>query len=311
MPGRHVTDCQKRLFMPLKKTHTIDVAAAKAGFSRATGYRLARDPSLPFQETPPPPKLTVAGLTERYLRVHVAVNCKPKTAELYRFVVERHILPALGELAVIEVGREHAAELHHRLRETPTMANTVVGVLSKMYRLAEVWELVPSGRNPCRSLRHYKEQSRERFLTAEEFVRLGEALREADVKGTLWPPAIAAIRLLMLTGCRKGEILTLRWDDVDRTARELRLRDSKSGPRMVPLTPAVEKVLDGIPRGEGNPWVIQSRKAGAHLPDLAYYWGRIAERAEVEGVRLHDLRHTHASHAVMNGVPVRRRFRGR
>ena len=250
---------------------------------------------------PPPPKLTVAGLTERYLRVHVAVNCKPKTANLYTFVVERHILPALGELAVTEVGREHAAALHHRLRETPTMANTVVGVLSKMYRLAEVWELVPSGRNPCRSLRHYKEQSRERFLTAEEFERLGEALRVADAKGTLWPPAIAAIRLLMLTGCRKGEILTLRWDDVDRTARELRLRDSKSGPRMVPLTPAVEKVLDGIPRGEGNPWVIQSRKAGAHLPDLAYYWGRIAERAEVEGVRIHDIRHSYASHALAMG----------
>ena len=250
---------------------------------------------------PAPPKLTVAGLAERYLCAHVTVQCKPKTAALYRFALERYILPALGEVPVAEVGREHAAELHHRLRDTPTMANAVIGVLSKMFRLAEVWELVPPGRNPCRSVRHYKERSRERFLTPEEYRRLGAALRGAEAKGSLWPPAIAAIRLLMLTGCRKGEILTLRWDDVDRTARELRLRDSKSGPRMVPLTPAMEKVLDGIPRSEGNPWVIPGRKPGAHLPDLAYYWGRIAEQAGVEGVRVHDIRHSFASRALALG----------
>ena len=250
---------------------------------------------------PPPPKLTVAALAERYLRVHVGVHCKPKTARLYRFAIERHILPVLGDLAVTEVGREHAAELHHRLRDTPTMANTVIGVLSKMYRLAETWELVPPGRNPCRSVRHFKERSRERFLTPEEFRRLGEALREADARGSPWPPAIAAIRLLMLTGCRKGEILSLRWDDVDRTARQLRLGDTKSGPRMVPLTPAVEKVLDGIPRTEGNPWVVPSRKAGAYLPDLAYYWGYVTERAGVEGVRVHDIRHSFASRALALG----------
>ena len=116
-------------------------------------------------------------------------------------------------------------------------------------------------------------------------------LRETEADGSMWPPAIAALRLLMLTGCRKGEILTLRWDDVDRTVNELRLRDAKSGPRMVPLTPPLAKVLDAIPRFEGNPWVIAGRKPGAHLPDLGYYWGRIAARAGFEGVRIHDIRH--------------------
>ena len=266
-------------------------ATAEAARKKAAEVidRIKRGES-PFP-APAPPKLTVAGLAERYLRVHVAVHCKPKTAALYKLAIERHILPALGELAAVEVGREHAAELHHRMRATPTMANSVIGVLSKMYRLAEVWELVPPGRNPCRSVRHYTEKSRERLLTPEEFNRLGDALREADANGTMWRPAIAAIRLLMLTGCRKGEILTLRWDDVDRTVRELRLRDSKSGPRMVPLTPAVEKVLGGIPRFEGNPWVIPSRKPGIHLPELTYYWERITARAGVRGVRIHDIRH--------------------
>ena len=112
---------------------------------------------------------------------------------------------------------------------------------------------MPHGRNPCKAVRHYREQCRERFLTPEEYRSVGAALREAEADGSMWPPAIAAIRLLMLTGCRKSEILTLRWDDVDRTAGEFRLRDSKRGPRMVPLTAPALKVLDGIERIEGIP----------------------------------------------------------
>ena len=164
---------------------------------------------------------------------------------------------------------------------------------------------MPNGRNPCKAVSHYREQSRERFLTPEEYRSARMALREAEAAGSMWPPAIAAIRLLMLTGCRKSEILTLKWDDVDRTAGELRLRDGKRGPRMVPLTPPVQKVLDGIERIEGNPWVIRSRKPGACLPDLTYYWNRIQARAGLEGVRVHDLRHscasmTYNSLAIMN-----------
>ena len=89
-----------------------------------------------------------------------------------------------------------------------------------------------------------------------EYPRLGRALKDAEAKGRIWPPAVAAIRLLLLTGCRRGEILGLRWDDVDRTAGDLRLRDAKAGPRMVPLTKPVLRVLDGVPRKPENPWVI-------------------------------------------------------
>ena len=250
---------------------------------------------------PPAPELTVAGLAERYLEAHVEMHCKPRTAALYRTVLERHILPALGSMRLGEVGRGDVAELHHRLRETPSMANTAAMVLSKMYRLAETWELVPPGCNPCRSLRHYHERPRERFLTPEEYRRLGRALREAEARGAPWPQAVAAIRLLLLTGCRKSEILTLRWDDVDRVNGELRLRDAKSGPRMVPLTPPLMTVLDGIPRPEGTPWVIPGRKPDAHLPDLKYYWERVAARARLTDVRIHDCRHSYASRALALG----------
>ena len=275
---------------------TVDEARTKAA-EAIDRIKRGEDPF----PAPPAPPLTVAGLAERYLEKHVAMHCKPKTVALYRSALDLHILPALGGKALGEVGREDVAELHHRLRDTPYMANTAAGVLSKMYRLAESWELVPRGSNPCRSLRYYREHTRERFLTPEEYQRLGAALREAASKAPPWPQAVAAIRLLILSGCRKSEILTLKWDDIDRVANELRLRDAKSGPRMVPLTPALVKVLDGIDRPDGNPWVVPGRKPDTHLVNLDYYWKRVADEAGLKDVRLHDARHSYASRALALG----------
>ena len=150
---------------------------------------------------------------------------------------------------------------------------------------------MPHGRNPCNRVRHYREEPRERFLSPDEYRSFGAALRDAKANRSMWPPAIAAIRLPMLTGCHKSEILTLQWDDRDRTVGKFRLLDGKRGPRMVPLTTPVLRLLPGIERVEGNPWIIRSRKLGAHLPELAHYWDRIRDRAVLEGVRIHDLRH--------------------
>ena len=117
-----------------------------------------------------------------------------------------------------------------------------------------------------------------------------------EAEGAVWPPAIAAIRLLTLTGCRKSELLSLRWDDLDRTAGELRLRDAKAGPRMVPLTAPVPSVLEGIERIEGNPWVIPAKYGAGRLPSLNYYWQAVRARAGLDDVRLHDLRHSCATY---------------
>ena len=250
---------------------------------------------------PPEPELTVADLAERFMRVHVKVNCKPSTAATYRGHLDCHILPALGEKAVGAVGRGEVAALHHRLRDTPPTANAVVRTISTIFHLAEAWELVPPGRNPCRSVRHYKEHARERFLIPDEYRRLGRVLKEAEADGSVWSPAIAAIRLLVLTGCRHSEIVSLRWDDVDRTAGELRLRDAKTGPRMVPLTEPVSSVLAGIRREPGNPWVIVGPKPGTRLSSLRHYWNSIREKAGLEDVRLHDCRHSYASRALALG----------
>ena len=205
------------------------------------------------------------------MSAHVAQNCNAHTAGIYRGSLENHILPALGMMPLGMVERAHVSALHYRLRETPRAANRALAVLSKMFSLAAAWGLVADGSNPCRAVRKYREKKRERFLSRDEYRRLGQALAEAEghaaagADGAVSPSAIAALRLLMLTGCRLNEILTLRWDDVDRTAGEFRLRDGKTGARMVPLTPTAERVLAGIRRVPHNPWVIVGKQPGTHL----------------------------------------------
>ena len=250
---------------------------------------------------PPAPEPTVADLAERYMEAHVRVNCRPKTVDTFGRVVRLYIVPELGGLKLSEVDRPHVSALHHKLRDKPYQANATVMVLAKMFRLAEAWGMTPPRRNPCRSIRHYKETRRERFLSPEEYRRLGRVLDEAEADGSVFPTAVPALRLLLLTGCRKNEIVTLKWDDVDRTAGELRLTDGKSGWRSVPLTPAVEHVLASIPRIEGNPWVITGQNPGDHLKNLDAIWQRLRRRAKLDGVRIHDARHSYASRALALG----------
>ena len=117
--------------------------------------------------------------------------------------------------------------MHFNLRDTRYQANRTLALLSKMFNMAEIWELRPDGSNPCRHIRRYREESRERFLSVEEFRRLGKVLDDVLVDGSESHSAVTAIRLLMLTGCRLSEILTLRWAHVDLAAGELNLLDTK------------------------------------------------------------------------------------
>ena len=255
-------------------------------------------PKRPARGNPGP---TVAELAERYLREHVEVRCKPSTVKSTRQVVDGHILPALGELPISELGRERVSNLHYSLRGTPTAANKATETLSRMLNRAEAWGLTPPGSNPCRFMAKYKTRRLERFLTEEEFRRLGRVLAAMEAEGRVSAHAAAAIRLLMLTGCRCGEILDLRWGDVHLEAKELRLRDGKTGPRVVPLSPAAARVLAAVPRVAGNPWVIVGRKPGGRLLQITYHWHRVRARAGLEDVRAHDLRHSFASRALALG----------
>jgi len=194
------------------------------------------------------------------------------------------------------------ADLHYRLRDRPYLANRVLAVLSKLFNLAEVWGLRPDGSNPCRHVPKHRERKRERFLTQPELQRLGRALAECERTGAETPHVVAAFRLLLLTGCRLGEIQKLRWEFI--TGFGIELPDSKTGARRIPLPQAARDILAALPRTEGNPFVIEGKLPGSHITDLQHPWRRIRETAGLGGVRIHDLRHTYASHAVCSGMPI-------
>ena len=244
---------------------------------------------------------TLADIAARYLREHAEVRCKPSTAAQYRSAIERHILPTLGELPVSSVGPAHAADLQYGLGDRPATANFAVSTLSRLIDQAAEWGLVPEGANPCRFTRKYKVRRRERFLTDVEYRRLGRALNGLESNGRISVHAAAAIRLVMLTGCRRNEILALRWEDVHRDAGELRLRDSKTGPRTVPLSPSAANVFAELPWVPGNPWVFPGGKPGTHLSGIFGPWCLVRSRAGLNDVRIHDLRHSYASRALALG----------
>jgi integrase len=245
---------------------------------------------------------TVAALCERFFQAHVMERCKPSTQGEYRRAIDMFINPALGSFKLVDLERKDVAELHHKFRDKPYQANRTLGVLSKMFNLAEIWGLRPDGSNPCRHVPKYREHKRERYLSQVELQRLGKVLADAELNGTETPHIIAAFRLLILTGCRLGEIQTLKWAFI--TDQGMELPDTKTGARRIPLPSAARAILSALPRVDGNPYVIVGKVAGKHATDFQHPWRRIRERAGLTAVRIHDLRHTYASNAVSSGMPI-------
>jgi integrase len=245
---------------------------------------------------------TVASLCDRFFKDHAAERCKPSTQGEYRRALDLFIKPEIGSFKVIDVERKDIAALHHKYRETPYQANRILQVLSKMFNMAEIWGLRPDGSNPCRHVPKFREEKRERYLSLQELQRLGEVLSEAESDGSESVHVVGAIRLLILTGCRLGEIQTLQWDFIKDTGMEL--PDTKTGARRIPLPAPARAVLSALPRTPGNPYVIEGKLENSHITDLQHPWRRIRKRAGLDDVRLHDLRHTYASNAVSSGMPI-------
>lgn len=157
--------------------------------------------------------------------------------------------------------------------------------------------------NPAAKIQLNKVIHRERFLSAEELTRLGDALKAEDVKLESHP-SVAAIKLLILTGCRKSEILTLQWRFIDWDRSLLRLPDSKTGAKVVPLGQPALSLLRTLPRIEDEPYVFPSPRQGRHLVGLQKVWERVREAADLPDARLHDLRHSFASMAIAGGFSL-------
>lgn len=245
---------------------------------------------------------TVAALCERFFDSYVKERCKPSTQREYRRAIDLFIAPALGSFKVVDVERKDIAELHHKFRDKPYQANRTLGVLSKMFNLAEIWGLRPDGSNPCRHVPKYREEKRERYLNQDELQRLGQVLAEVEKDGSESPFVVAAFRLLILTGCRLREIQTLQWSFITDSGMEL--PDTKTGARRIPLPQAARAVLSALPRLPDNPYVIAGAVPGHYVTDLQKPWRRIRARAGLPNVRIHDLRHTYASNAVSSGMPI-------
>src|SRR5512132_1095873 len=146
--------------------------------------------------------VTVKDLAARFGAEHIAVHLKPSTQKEYRRSLKKFILPFFGNRPIAEVSREEVARFPHKYRHVPYQANRCLEILSKMFNLAELWGLRPDSSNPRKHIRKYREEKRERFLSAAELRRVGEVLREMEVEGLEMPSAIAAVMLLILSGCR-------------------------------------------------------------------------------------------------------------
>ena len=209
------------------------------------------------------------------------------------------ILPWFRGKPIADITRRDVQQWFASLHATPVAADRSAPVLSVILKQAEVYGYRPEDSNPCTGIKRYRRLGRERFLTAGEIRRLSRVLeryRESH------PLQSSIVRLLLLTGCRKSEILTLRWSDY--REGKLLLSDSKTGPRTVWLSSVSRRILNGLPRS--GPWVFPSPRRNFHLSGftLDSFWWKVRAEAGIEDVRCHDLRHSYASVALAHGETI-------
>lgn len=273
---------------------------------------------------------TFDQLANEFMAQHMAAKRKPRSHKSYASLLKNHIIPKLGTKRLTEVTKSDVSKLHGSMKDTPGAANRALAVISSAWNWAAVHDEIDKNQNPAAGIERYPEHSKERFLSDAELTKLGETLRTAETTGLPWqadldgpnakhipkkkqstvvePYAIAAIRLLLLTGARLGEILSAKWSYFDEQRGLLLLPDSKTGKKPIYLAAAAIAVLAAIPRLDGNPYIIPgtglSRRAkkktsSSHTvrprTDLNKPWKSISTAAGLDGVRLHDLRHSFAS----------------
>ena len=310
--GRGVA--KKRVTIGKSGSLTAD-QARRAAADILAKVRLGADPAAEKNERRA--AITVAELIKSFEDDHVRGKLKEKTGRSY--VAGLNLLrDAHGSQKAASLTRAQLATLHTKGGGTPIAANRALATWSKMFSWAAARGLVPEGHNPAKGIERYREEGRERFLTDQELLRLGAALDEAETIGLPWdvddtkpaskhlakapnrrtkldPFVVAAIRLLFLTGARLREILNAKWSQVDFERSILFIPDSKTGRKPIFLPPQAIEVINSLPRVDGNPHIIAGAKEGAPRADLKKPWRSICRVAGLEGVRIHDIRHTFAS----------------
>jgi integrase len=261
---------------------------------------------------------TFSVVANDFLSLHVASKRKRRTGREYSRILNALILPAIGSKRIVDLRRADVARMHGNLASSPYQANRAVALVSAVWNWAARRDEVGFADNPARAVERYPERGRERYLTSDELGRLGEVLREGETIGLAYsvdeakitaknapkagnrrtildPFAAAAIRLLILTGARLREVLDAQWSQLDLERGVLFLADSRTGKKPLYLSAAAQAVLASIPRVKGNPHIIPGEREGAPRADLNKPWRAVTKAANLERLRIHDLRHSFAS----------------
>ncbi|SMC14711.1 Tyrosine recombinase XerD [Roseovarius aestuarii] len=250
----------------------------------------------------------MAELFERYLNDHAKRHKKQSSVRNDVRMIEKRLNPLLGKKQVNAVSRQEVKALHSSLEGKPYEANRTLSLLSKVFNYAaDELEWIKRSEHPVVGIKRYAEKKRKRYLSEAELARLGDALRKAEqgqLDRLISPYAVAMIRLLVFTGARHGEILSLRWNEVNFERACLELADSKTGEKDIFLPPAALHILSELLRVEGNPFVIVGGKPGSHLVNIKTPWEAIRREADLADVRLHDLRHSFASFGARAGMSL-------
>ncbi len=250
---------------------------------------------------------TIEEACARFVNEYSRIRKKDSSYRNDGLIARLHVVPALGTMRLMDLERRHVASLLSGLSDRPYQANRVRAFLSKLVEWArEVGEFPEDAANPVRLVKPYKEQKREAMLDVEQLGRLADALSKAEADPTL-RSAARVIRALVLTGARLSEIQSLRWAAVDLNRSRLVLLDSKTGPRHIILGSFAVEFFSGLDRaGDDDGWVFPSpTKRGVPVGEVRAVWYDIRKQAELpDGLRLHDLRHVHASLAVSLGISL-------
>ncbi len=231
---------------------------------------------------------TMADLTDRYLKDHAV---KKRSERDDKSIIENIVTPGLGRLKVADVRYADIDRLHRKMRGVPYRANRTVSLLSKMFNLAIKWDMRVD--NPAKGIERYPEEKRERFLSTDEIQRLSAALADQSNQ-----TAANAVRLLMLTGARRGEVLSATWDQFDLAGGVWTKPSAHTKQRKehrVPLSaPAIQLLTEIQATAEGL-YVFPGRNRGEPFKELRKFWEKVCKEAKITGVRVHDLRHSYAS----------------
>lgn len=256
--------------------------------------KVKRDPLLRKRQARATPLF--AEFAYAYRRYGVS-KWKPSTLAIHDRYMRNHLSPAFGRRFLDQIDEPCVFEWFTRTsRTTPGAANRALAILGHMFVKAAEWGDLATGANPCVGVRPNAGKVFRRYLDDAELQRLGKVLDELE---EIHPVQTAAVRMLLYTGCRTQEILSLRWSDI--TGRIMTLRDTKSGPRRVELGQAAQEALGRVERQPRNPWVfVNPKRPRERLDRVLPFWHNVVlPRARIEPLRVHDLRHTFASHAAI------------